>query len=616
MKKNHIIISLIIMVSVTFMVYSGVINGEFQFDDEKGIVENIAIKEPGRSSYNGFFMSLLYSGRPVTDMTFALNYRFGRLDPMGYHLINILLHICVSVLVFLFIKKTIVLSCTRSPFTPGPIALTASFIFALHPLNTQAVSYISQRAEVLSALFYLSALLFLIKSVEQRLFLRKAFLYTVAVLSWILSTGAKMTAISLPFVMLVYDYYFLKERTFIDRIKLSGPLILGGIAFSAVYLFRLGASQEIGFSINDLSSSRYLLTQFKVIITYIRLLFLPVLQNLDYEYPVSRGLFEIRTALSMLAVSAIIGLAVILRHRSGLISFGVLWFFLTLAPTSSIIPVRDVIFEHRVYLPSIGLILSAAFILMNVSYLLLSKYGQKIRNAATAVVIVAVIAALAATTWKRNEVWKSRQALWSDVVSKSPGKSRAHFNLGHALLEKGLYAGAIRELETALKCRDDGSVDKADIYRELGAVLFRMGRIDEAITVYREGLSFSPAHTGLLNNFTIALLEKGGIDEAFVYADMALKTAPFNGDIHNSMGEIYFRKGEYSKAAGHFIKAIELNPDIPLRYWNAAISMEKLGNIREAYKYMNLYISIEKNEADRNEALIYMENLKNNLDRK
>lgn len=610
MKKAHIITVLLIISALTFLLYANVINGEFQFDDEKGIVDNIRIKD-----LRNFFktiapFSALTSGRPVTELTFALNYHFGRLDPLGYHIVNILLHIAVSILVYFFIMKTLLLSHFRHYFSSEKIALFVSAVFAVHPINTQAVSYISQRAEVLSALFYLVSLMLFIKASEQKSLLRISFFYMPAFAAFLLSVSSKTTAVSLPLVLFIYDYWFFPERSLNKRIKFYGPLIACVLVFSIFYISQLGMSQEVGFSIREITPLQYLLTQFRVILTYMELLILPFSQNLDYEYQISKSLFEVRTLIPAIFIFCLIALTFFFRKKNSLLTFGILWFFLILAPTSSVIPVTDVIYEHRVYLASIGFFLSICLAGLWLFEIAVKRYSDKIKNVIAVLIALSLIASFSYATQRRNEVWKTRLGLWSDVARKSPGKPRAHFNLGHALLEKGRYPEAIQEFNMTLKCDNDGSVNKADVFGQIGAALIRMGKFDDAISVFREGLKLSPAHFAILNNLTIALIEKDLTDQALLYAEMALMTYPSNGDINHTIGEIYLKKGAFSKATQYFIRAIEINPDVPSRYWNASISMEKLGDIPEAIIYMEMYIKLEQNEADRNEAIIYLENLK------
>ena len=663
MEKTHVITVILIISALTFLLYANVINGEFQFDDDKGIADNIRIKNLGNFFKTPSLFSVLTSGRPVTDLTFALNYHFGRLNPTGYHIINILLHISVSILIYFFIRKTLTLSDFKHFLSPEEIALFISSVFAVHPINTQAVSYISQRAELLSALFYLASFMLFIKAIEQKSILNISFFYLIAAAAFLLSVSSKTTAVSLPFVLFIYDYWFFSERSLYKRIKFYGPLIACVLVFISLYISGLGMSQEVGFSIREITPSQYLLTQFRVVLTYMRLLILPVSQNLDYQYQISKSLFEIKTLLPAIFIFCLITLTFIFRKKNSLLTFGILWFFLLLSPTSSVVPVVDVIYEHRVYLASLGFFLSIClfgiWLFETVGRKLFDKefinktpsplplptghagspsrgegcnispplrggdegegdlcdsdndhIFNKTKNVVAVFIAVALIASFSFATQKRNVVWKTRLALWSDVVSKSPGKPRAHYNLGHAFLEKGRYPEAIKELNMTLKCDNDGSINRADVFGQIGAALIKMNMLDDAISVFKDGPKLSPGHLAMLNNLSIALIEKGQAEQALPYAEMALMAYPSNGDINNTIGEIYLKKGEYSRATQYFIRAIEINPDVPSRYWYASISMEKAANIPEARRYMEMYIALEQNKADRNEAIKYLENLR------
>jgi Flp pilus assembly protein TadD len=646
---------------VTFFSYANVLNGEFQFDDRYTIIENDSIKNLDSPLRINWLERFLSGGRPVTDFTFSLNYRWGRLDVFGYHLVNILIHIGVVIVVYLFMRKTIRLTEESHPI-PLPLtchsrengnpeskeldscfrrndnlfigqntriellSLTVAAIFALHPIQTQAVSYISQRAEVLNALFYIGSIMLFIKSIETNRALKRILLYLGGLVLFILSFGSKPTAISLPVILLLYDYYFLKKSSLIKRLIYSGPLIIGGMAIVVSVLTKIVGSPYIGYSIETITPYSYLLTQMRVFLTYIRLIILPMNQNLDYNYPVYHSFFDLEVFLSFLFLLLLFGLAVYLFYRSRftvinpptppfninpptppfnkggqggiisdsrLISFGILWFFIVLLPTSSVIPQRDVIMEHRLYLPSLGLILSLTIAGRMVLNTIFDKYQVSRRYGLSLIVVISILSVLAFSTNRRNAVWQDDLTLQKDVVLKSQGKPRAHYNLGTAFLKRGYYMEALSEFKKAIEARDDGSITREKIFINMGVTLLRMERADEAIDVFREGLKYFPANPGLLDNMAIALKKKGRHDEAIRYANQSLMMNPRNSDMHSLIGKIYYEQGSYEKAIEYYKKALEVNPDDLLISWDIALILDRMGRSEEASLYYKRYLSRE-----------------------
>jgi tetratricopeptide (TPR) repeat protein len=252
----------------------------------------------------------------------------------------------------------------------------------------------------------------------------------------------------------------------------------------------------------------------------------------------------------------------------------------------------DVIFEHRAYLASWGII--AAFVVTvdaTVGRINIDK--TKLRRIA-ALVIAVVMTSMALNLHARTEVWRDKLSLWSDVVKKSPYKARPHMNLGHALGLEGRYEEAVREYNIALRFSGDRSATPAEILRNLGVVKFRLGQLAEAVGIFRQVLVFEPENMDILNNLSICLLETGRNDEALSTALRAEGVNPRHGGINSTLGEIYLSDNQHSKALGYFRKALKLNPDVPVRYYNAALVLEKMGQLSEACSYWEQYLSMEK----------------------
>lgn len=359
-NKRFNLIALSLLAGMILIAYSNTFTASFHFDDNPSIVENPIIKRVTI----GNIRTILIGERPVVGLTLMLNYQINGLNTVGWHIFNIVVHIFNSYLVYLLIVRTLGLPLFKEKYggKAKRMALFAALLFGVHPIQTESVTYIITRSELLTTLFYLSTFLLFIKGALTN---RKRF-YLAAALTSLLSMGSKQWAVTLPAMLFLYDYLFLSERRFKPILSRWIAYIL--VALPWIYTFstvNLMAKGNTSFGFNVVTTSgitpwTYLLTSFNVIWTYVRLLLLPINQNLDYDYPVAKTLFELPTLLSFLGHVAVAGMSLWLYNKKNwlLIPFCVAWFYITLSPTQSFVPIIDVIFEHRVYLPSIGLIIA------------------------------------------------------------------------------------------------------------------------------------------------------------------------------------------------------------------------------------------------------------------
>lgn len=381
------------LAACVLVVYSNTFNTTFHFDDTHQIVENYKLRDLKN------LPEIIKGQRGVTMATFALNYAAGGLNAAGYHVVNTLIHFINGILVYFLLFSTL-RTVSADELWSKKIAAFSALLFAVHPVQTQAVTYIVQRMESLASLFFLSGLLIFLKAVTASTRTKRVILYACVVLTYFVGFKSKEIAITLPAVIFLYDLYFLsggKIREVAGRWPLYAVLAaivvyltfstivpMGGFddlseessGLAAVAAAPSGEGPSMGFGVKTISPREYLFTQFNVLFYYMTLLVVPANQNLDYDFPVSRGLFEVPRlnegavlnipipppAVSLVLHLFIIGLAVYLfvRSRKGtgparlVLSFFILWFYIILSPTSSFIPIIDVIFEHRLYLPSLG----------------------------------------------------------------------------------------------------------------------------------------------------------------------------------------------------------------------------------------------------------------------
>jgi protein O-GlcNAc transferase len=226
-----------------------------------------------------------------------------------------------------------------------------------------------------------------------------------------------------------------------------------------------------------------------------------------------------------------------------------------------------------------------------------------------------IVCALAATAYQRNGIYHDFITLWGNITKTSPNKRRAHENYGQALSTVGRLDEALREFNTVLALKDDGSVPLRDLYREIGVVYFRMNRMDDAISAWQTGLSKAPNDPSLLNNLSIALLQTGRFEEAASEAQTALAADPNMPQALNTMGQVLMLKRDYEKAVSYFLKAIEQQPDVPARYWNVALALGEAGKYDMAMQYARTYMNMEKDGAARQRAAGFIEHLNKKLGR-
>jgi tetratricopeptide (TPR) repeat protein len=547
---------IVLIALLGFVIFFNTHDVPFLYDDIANIVENPVIKDLGYfakpSSAKGFRGFAEYPAlikRYVGHLSFALNYRLHGLDVTGYHITNLTIHVINGVLLYLLVILTF-----RTPRMQGAalgrraglIALFSALLFVSHPVQTQAVTYIVQRLASMAAMFYLGSVVLYAGS---RLTERKAArysMYALSLVSAVLAMKTKEVAFTLPLAIAMYEFMFFggERGRWKKRLICLVPIFLTMLIIPLTMMMFVSADTSapeamgelddlIKSPTQELSRLEYLATEMRVIVTYARLLFLPVNQNLVYDYPLSHSFWEPRVIVSFVFLASILGLGVYMLRRSyggggrpaarpaaRLAAFGVFWFFLALSVESTLIPLLA-INEHRLYLPSVGAILAAVTGL----FLLTERVDSKrIWN-----VMIAFLATLAillsAVAYERNSVWKTEIILWNDVVRKSPGKATGHTNLGKAYWLRGMNSKAIEQYQVALEidCMSlEAMVNLANMYKS-------EGQFDKAIEYYRLAIQVSP-------NYTPA---------------------------HFNLGTSYLQKKDYARARREFETVLSINPSDP-----------------------------------------------------
>jgi tetratricopeptide (TPR) repeat protein len=590
------------------LAYRPALSGEFQFDDGPSIVENLAIKDLPAFLRRLAEQPISAEARPVADLSFALDYARAGLDARAFHATSVLLHLVAVALAFLLVRA---LARRTGDARAAPFALAVAAAWGLHPLATQAVSYVVQRAEVLASIFALSTVLLLLAAEERFPRPRALALWALAAAAYGVGLGAKLVAITAPAAYLLASWSTRpappsepgpsapRRPHPVLPALLAAPLLgwAGWLAWR--FVAGTGHRTDVGFDMPSIDAQSFAVTQLRVVLHYARLVLWPSGQNVDYSIVPSRWLGDPEAALAgaallALALAGLGALTLGVRRRGtpagrglALGGAGVLWFFLVVAPSSSVVPIVDLAMEHRAYLASLGLVL--ALFAAGRAALASAPWPARTRALAPAAAAAGVAAALFAATSLRNEVWRSRVALWTDVVAKSPGKARAHFNLAHALSEANQEEAALRAYRAALPLARDGTVRWGDLMRNMGASLLGLNRFAEAAELLAQATAMEPYNPELENNLGIAYLELGRLPEARQHAQRAVGIKPDYAAAHNTLGEALYLSADYPAALAEFDRARHFDPDSLPALNNYATTLQHLGRTPDACRAWAAY---------------------------
>ena len=605
------LVGLGLVLAVVSLAYVRAFDADFQFDDVRGILRNEAIRDLRGFSGGVVAANWAAGGRPVTNLTFAVDHALAGWDRRQFHSTSISLHL--ATIVVLFVLTAGLLRRVRAR-APELVALGVVALWGVHPIHTQAVTYVSQRSEVLSALLSVVALLVLARALGERQASRAALLGVAGFAIFIFALGAKPNAVVVPVLLVLYAACLHTAPGAPPpwrRVALvASPFLVAGATGVAKLVSSFHGRTDVGFEIEGITATQYALTQLRAIVLYLRLIFWPSGLVLDRDFRVSSGL-DAETAAAGFAVAALVAGAIWLiawaRRRpveeSGparLAALGIGWFLVCLAPTSSVVPLADVVMEHRVFLASWGVVLAVAALALH-----LARRTSGLRATAVAgCFVAAAMGALGVATHRRNAVWLTTESLWADSAAKSPRKMRPHLNLGQALWARGDNEGALAEYRTALALVDRRTTldDRAKLYLNVAAAYGGLGRYEESTAMALRGLKLDPDSLDLLNNIVVSLRRRNDPAAARPYAERAARLAPRSADAHTALGHVLTDTGDLAGAVREFEVAFALE-DRPLApAIGGALASERLGAVTDACRWWRRVADSAHTEKQRTEA--------------
>jgi protein O-mannosyl-transferase len=560
-------LALILLAAVA--AYHNSLAAPFVLDDAGWINENLSIRHLW-PIWPVLFPpdAAAFGGRPVVSLTLAINRALGGANVWDFHATNLAIHVLTAWLLFGVVRRTLMLPCLRHKFGSAatPLALVATILWTIHPLQTEAVTYVIQRTEALVGLFYLLVLYCVVRGATAN---RPTPWYLAATLASVLGMATKEVMVTAPVVVLFYDRAFL-AGSFGEAWRRRYGLYLALAATWAVVAALLISTGfhggTTGFAVRKFTCWSYLLTQPGVIVHYLWLTLWPAGLCLDYNWPAARTLGEV--VWPGILVVGLLGLtawALVKRPKWGYCG---VWFFAILAPTSSFVPIQDAAFEHRMYLPLAAVVTGAVVSVFLAGQNLVRRQAVSLQAAAIAGggLAVAVGIALGIATFQRNADYRDEMSICEDTVAKAPNNARALCNLGCVLAGNGRSDEAFTLFEKAAKVEPD----YAEAHCNIGPGLVHLGRVDEAIAHYRKAIELKPRFAAAYYNLGLVLADRGQHDEAISLYNKALEAKPAFAEAHTGLGMALADCGRLDEAITQFRAALEWRPDDPAARDNLA----------------------------------------------
>ena len=526
------------MLVVLLWAYGPAMHAPFLFDDTKQQFAGPAASDP-LSSWIG-------PVRPVLMFSYWVNTRISLEDTSSYHLFNILIHTLAGILVFLVIRRLLEWAGAEKT-SRTPFAAFGAVLFLLHPLQAESVAYISGRSESLCGMFACA-------SFAAFLYRRSPAISWAGVATVVPLFGAalltKEQAVVLPALFVLTDIWWNPEaplRAVRANWKLYVVLAAGAAAGVALFwrmILGIGTGNSAGFGMKDFTWYQYLFTQFRAIFAYVFNFLLPINLNVDWDFPISRTIFDRGAILGLAGLLALAAVALHYRRNFPLAGYGYFVFLLLLSPTSSILPIKDPIADRRMYLPMLGLILIAIDLLRRL------KVDRKaLATGAAALIVFATLA-----THARAGVWSDPVLLWQDTALKSPDKVRAHFQLGFAYFDQGRFDLAISEFEKSASRQPP----TPDLLVDWGLAYDGLNQPDKALEKFRQAAALEPsAHAHTQIGYIHA--KRSQWKEAMEAFDTAQKLDPNFAITYVYKGQVYLATNQPAAAVAEFQHALALD---------------------------------------------------------
>ena len=573
--------------------------GPFVFDDGVKIVENARIRHLWPADW------LQNTTRPVVQASFAVNYALHGLHVWGYHLTNIAIHFLTSLVLWALVRRVLLRLHHQGRFhlSPETWAAAVALLWAVHPLTTSSISYIVQRSEAMASLCYLLVLYTMLRGAEAS---RRSWIwYSLAVVCCWLGAGCKEIIATAPLAALLFDRAFLAD-SWNQLLRRRWPLYIGLAGCWGILAWLIVSSPQVfetvGFGSQQLSSWDYLRTQSGVILHYLKLSFWPYPQALDYyDWPAARSLSAwLPQGLTLLALLVGSVWLFIKRPAAGFLP---ILFFIVLAPTSSIMPLADVAFEHRMYLPLAAVLGSSLLALGYLCHWALGKRAMPIVAWMPVALLICLGPVWGTMTYARNTQYASRKTLWEQTVKVRPENARAHDQLGLALTEQGHLMPAMEHARLAVALAPQSAVAN----NNLAVVLDALGNRLEAIDFFRQALEIKPDYAESHNNLGNALLAQQQLPTAITHYRKAVELQPHVPEYRYHLAGALLRQGDVTQATELYQQALndtaqgyarDTEALLPRLECNLGSALARLGKFEESEQHFQRSVTANPQSAE------------------
>tara|TARA_B110001452_G_C15241725_1_gene430056 strand:- start:799 stop:2682 length:1884 start_codon:yes stop_codon:yes gene_type:complete len=580
MRLNRL--SFILLPLFGILIYSNSITDVFIFDDVPLIIKNANIKDFKHFKSLDNWISI--ENRPFSMFTLAINYWIDGLNPEYYHLTNVLLHILCSLMCSFLAWGLLSLTPIDHLFAKNRtgFSLVVGLIFLAHPLQTQAVNYVIQRMSILAATGYIGAIALYIKArivhLQKGLNYSALFYYAISGVILFIGLFSKQNVASFPLMLVTTELLFFSSKSKVSKrlaVTILGLFLISIMLY--VWLYNGVTRDTI-----TISRTNYLITQSSVILSYFKLLWVPLGLNLDHDFTILSSITP-GAIIGMISSILLVSLAIFLKKKYQLISFGILWIYIGLSIESSIIPIRDPMVEHRLYLPMFGfsIILTALFFSIK-------------KNKVKQIIIALLILGYGLLSYQRNKVWESELSIWLDSELKSPQKSRVHVGKGAAYMGLNQVEMAKKSFLRALEL-DSNNVDALN---NLGQVYYQTNQQEKAIGYYNKALALNPLSADVLINIGQAWEKIYAYKEALKNYKKAARINPGNSIVFYNIGNIYRARGDLKNAMGNYQNSIRLNSSNLWSHYNLGNTYTKVEDWDNAIKCFNRVMELDETHVD------------------
>lgn len=589
-------VALLLLSILIFLIYCNTFDSSWHFDDIPNIVRNpylqISDLKPETlvntfyaSRKDGFYLQTrLY--RPLACLSLALNWYAGRDSVTGYHVVNLLIHLVTASLLFLTI-----LHLFKSPKLTGKyegsqyfVALLTATLWAVNPIQIQAVTYIVQRMAAMAAMFYILGIYLYLKGRLQSPNWKRYTFFLACLMAYVCALGSKENAITLPIAIILLEVVFFQDlgcaRTRRRIFWIAAGIGLGIVVFGALFFLKgdLAAIMKT-YAERSFSPWQRVMTQPRILIFYLTLIFypLPTRLSIEHEVAVSTSLIDPWTTIfSILLILVLIGVGISQMRRRPILSFAILFFFLTHMIESSFIGL-ELIFEHRNYLPSLFLFFPVS---VGIKWMLDFYRGrQPLMRVLIASFITIVIIGFGIGAYVRNMAWYTEKTLWEDAMQKAPNSKRPYHNLAWGYYWKiGQYDKAAELYKVSLGLGKHANISQARAINNIANIHFIKGDMQKASQMFYEAYRRYPNYYLFKLNLAKVKVKTGEWQAALSLLDQILSRVPDYRPALSLKGQVLLKQRRFAEAVDSYARLLKQKSDDPVAMLNAGIGLRLMGN--------------------------------------